>query len=293
VKHEQGIDCGGGYIKIMPKMEPTEFHGDTEYHMMFGPDICGYTKKVHLIFNYKGENLLWKKEPRAPDDKLNHVYTVAVHPDNTYEFYLDGEKKESGKLDEDWSFLKPKEIDDPSDKKPADWVDDSQMDDPDDKKPGDWDDEPATTNDPDAKKPEDWDEGEDGEWEAPTIPNPKHKGDWHPKRIANTAYKGVWKAKQIANPEYEADEKLHKIRKPLTHVGIDIWQVKSGTIFDNIIIGDNLEEVNAIVDKTWKATKDAEKAAQEELNKVDEKKDESKDESKDEEKKDEEESEEL
>jgi len=99
----------------------------------------------------------------------------------------------------------------------------------------------------------------------------------------------VWKAKQIANPEYEADEKLYKIRKPLTHVGIDIWQVKSGTIFDNIIIGDNLEEVNAIVDKTWKATKDAEKAAQEELNKADEKKDEPKDE----EKKDEEESEEL
>jgi len=37
--------------------------------------------------------------------------------------------------------------------------------------------------------------------------------------------------------------------------------VKSGTVFDNIIIGDNLEEVNAIVEKTWKATKDAEKAA--------------------------------
>jgi calreticulin len=55
---------------------------------------------------------------------------------------------------------------------------------------------------------------------------------------------------------------LYQIRKPVTHVGIDIWQVKSGTIFDNIIVGDNLEEVNAIVDKTWKATKDAEKKAQ-------------------------------
>lgn len=274
VKHEQGIDCGGGYIKIMPSMKPEEFHGETEYFMMFGPDICGYTKKVHLIFNYKGENLLWKKEPRAPDDKLNHVYTVAVHPDNTYEFYLDGEKKESGKLEEDWSFLKPKTIDDPSDKKPADWVDDSMMDDPEDKKPEDWEDEPATIPDPDAKKPEDWDDAEDGEWEAPTVPNPKHKGEWAPKRIPNPAYKGVWKAKTIDNPDYEPDDKLYLIRKPLTHVGIDVWQVKSGTIFDNIVIGDNLEEVNAIVDKTWKATKDAEKEAQDALNKKDEKKDE-------------------
>ena len=49
----------------------------------------------------------------------------------------------------------------------------------------------------------------------------------------------------------------------MQHVGIDVWQVKSGSIFDNIILGDNLDEVNALVDKTWKATKDAEKAAEE------------------------------
>jgi len=47
----------------------------------------------------------------------------------------------------------------------------------------------------------------------------------------------------------------------LAAVGIDVWQVKSGSVFDNIIIGDDLAEVNAIVEKTWKATKDAEKAA--------------------------------
>ena len=96
VKHEQGLDCGGGYIKLMPEMDPTKFNGDSEYWMMFGPDQCGHTKKVHIIFNYKGENLLWKKEPRYPDDKLTHVYTVVVHADNTYEFYIDQEKKERG-----------------------------------------------------------------------------------------------------------------------------------------------------------------------------------------------------
>jgi calreticulin len=279
VKHEQGIDCGGGYIKVLTApFEPKDFHGESDYFIMFGPDICGYTKKVHLIFHYKGQNLLWKKEPRAPDDKLTHVFTVVIRPDNTYTYYLDMEEKEKGRLEDDWAFLKPKEIDDPSDSKPKDWVDDAQMDDPEDKKPEDWDSEPATIADPEAKQPEDWDESEDGAWEAPQIPNPKHKGAWHPKRIPNPAYKGPWKARQIANPDYVEDEKLYATRKPMTHVGIDIWQVKSGTIFDNIIIGDNLDDVNAIVEKTWKATKDAEKKASEEAEKADKKDEEPKEE---------------
>jgi len=261
VKHEQGLDCGGGYIKVMPEMDQKKFDGDSEYFLMFGPDKCGSSNKVHIIFNYKGKNLLWKKEPRYPDDKLTHVYTLVVKPDNTYALYIDQEEKESGSLEADWAFLEPKEIDDPEDKKPGDWVDDAQMDDPEDKKPEDWDSEPEKIVDPDAKQPEDWDEEEDGKWEAPMVPNPKYKGAWSPKRIPNPAYKGAWKPKQIANPKYEADDQLYMIRKPLSVVGIDIWQVKAGSIFDNIVIGDSLDEVNAIVDKTWKATKDAEKAA--------------------------------
>lgn len=264
VKHEQGLDCGGGYIKVLPKVDPKEFHGESEYFLMFGPDQCGYTKKVHVIFHYKGQNLLWKKEPRFPDDKFTHVYTLVVKPDNTYELYIDQELKESGKLEDDWKFLEPQEIDDPQDKKPADWVDAATIDDPEDKKPEDYDKEPEKIADPDAKKPEDWDDAEDGTWEAPMIPNPKHKGEWHPKRIPNPAYKGEWKPKQVANPKYEKDEKLYATRKPLERVAIDVWQVKSGTIFDNIIIGDDLAEVNAIIDKTWKATKDAEKKAHDE-----------------------------
>lgn len=30
-------------------------------------------------------------------------------------------------------------------------------------------------------QPEDWDDEEDGEWTAPTIPNPEYKGPWKPK----------------------------------------------------------------------------------------------------------------
>jgi hypothetical protein len=88
---------------------------------MFGPDICGTTtKRVHVIFNYKGENKLIKKEISAPTDQLTHVFTLIVRKDNTYEVLIDGEKKESGKLEEDWDFLAPKTIRDPAVSKPAD-----------------------------------------------------------------------------------------------------------------------------------------------------------------------------
>lgn len=263
VKHEQGLDCGGGYAKFTPKMDGKDFDGDSKYLLMFGPDQCGYNKRVHIIFNYNGQNLLWKKEPKYPDDKYTHVYTLRVSPDNKYELYIDQELKESGSLEADWDFLKPKEINDPSDKKPADWVDNAQLDDPEDKKPEDWDAEPATIADPAAKKPEDWDDEEDGAWEAPQVPNPKSKGPWRAKKIPNPAYKGEWAPRKIPNPDYKPDDKLYLLREPMANVGIDVWQVKSGSIFDNIIIGDSLDEVNAIVDKTWKATKDAEKAADE------------------------------
>jgi len=63
VKHTQKIDCGGGYIKLLPDgLDQTKFGGDSDYAIMFGPDICGTsTKRVHVIFTYKGKNLLTKK----------------------------------------------------------------------------------------------------------------------------------------------------------------------------------------------------------------------------------------
>jgi len=64
VKFPQKIDCGGGYVKLLPaNTDQEEFNGDSPYYVMFGPDICGTsTKKVHVIFNYKGENKLIKKK---------------------------------------------------------------------------------------------------------------------------------------------------------------------------------------------------------------------------------------
>ena len=101
-----------------------------------GPDICGPgTKKVHVIFNYEGENHLIKKDIRCKDDEYTHLYTLIVRPDNTYEVKIDNEKAQSGSLEEDWDFLKPKTIPDPEAKKPEDWVDNAKIDDPEDTKP--------------------------------------------------------------------------------------------------------------------------------------------------------------
>merc|ERR1719361_2320310 len=41
VKHGQKIDCGGGYIKLFPAgLDQEHFTGDSDYSIMFGPDVC-------------------------------------------------------------------------------------------------------------------------------------------------------------------------------------------------------------------------------------------------------------
>merc|ERR1712107_414170 len=114
--------------------------------------------------------------------------------------------------------------DDPAEKKPDDWVEEKRM------------------VDSEAKKPDDW--------EAPMKDNPAYKGDWTAKRISNPAYKGFWEAKKIANPEYEDDDAVYKF-DDLGFVGFDLWQVKGGAIFDNVIITDDKAEADAFA-KKWK-----------------------------------------
>merc|ERR1719439_280390 len=262
VKHEQDIDCGGAYLKL-GAFDKEKFEGSSEYNIMFGPDICGSaTKKTHVIFNYKGKNLDKKKEVRAESDTLSHLYTLIVNSDNTYEVQIDQNKVDSGKLEDGWDFLEPKQIRDPDEKKPADWVDEAEMDDPEDKKPEGYDDIPAKIADPKATKPDDWDDESDGEWEAPQIDNPEYKGEWKAKRIKNPAYKGVWAPKKIANPAYVDDTSIGQYGS-FSWVGIDVWQVKAGTIFDNLLITDDVEAAKAAADKI-KTFQDGEKKQKEE-----------------------------
>ncbi|KAJ3202041.1 hypothetical protein HDU83_003049 [Entophlyctis luteolus] len=262
-KFEQNIDCGGGYIKLLPAMDPKKFNGDTPYSIMFGPDICGSDKKVHAILTYKGKNHLIKKTIAPGSDQMTHMYTFVLKPDQTYQILLDGEEKESGSILESWDLLPPKTIKDPEASKPADWVDKATIADPDDVKPEGWDDIPATIVDKDAVKPEDWDDEMDGEWEAPKVPNPDFKGEWKPKQIPNPDYKGPWVHPEIPNPEFSEDPEIyHSVN---AHVGFDLWQVKAGTIFDNIIITDSIKEADAFGKTTFTDLKEKEKAAKDAL----------------------------
>merc|ERR1739838_724942 len=236
-----------GYLKLGAKMDDATTFGDpTPYNIMFGPDKCGYSKRTHLIFNYKGKNVLKKSDLayKQEEEGTSHVYRLVVKPDNTVRVEIDEEKIYEGSLKEDWELLKPKEISDPDDKKPDDWVEEKRI------------------VDPEAKKPDDWDDEEDGEWEAPMKDNPAYKGEWYVKRISNPAYKGVWEAKKIANPEYEDDDKVYKY-DDFGFIGFDLWQVKGGTIFDNVIITDETSEADTFA-KKWKDLSETEKAKKKE-----------------------------
>jgi len=261
VKHEQKIDCGGGYLKLLPKgLDQEKFNGDSTYNIMFGPDICGSsTKKTHVIFNYKGQNHLIKKEVKCETDEFTHLYTLIVKPDNTYEVLIDQKSVAKGNLKDDFDFLPSREIKDPKAKKPSDWVDEKTIPDPTDVKPEGWDSIPAEIKDPDAKKPDDWDDELDGEWEAPMIDNPEYKGEWKPKMIPNPAYKGEWIHPMVPNPDFKDDDNIYSYDSN-KYVGIEVWQVKAGTIFDNIIITDDINEANKLAEIT-KQLQEAEQKA--------------------------------
>ncbi|XP_017770520.1 PREDICTED: calreticulin isoform X2 [Nicrophorus vespilloides] len=267
VKHEQNIDCGGGYVKVFDcSLKPEEMHGESPYRLMFGPDICGPgTKKVHVILNYKEKNVLINKDIRCKDDVYTHVYTLIVKPDNTYEVQIDGEKVEGGDLEADWDLLPAKKIKDPEASKPDDWDDREMLPDPEDTKPEDWD-KPEHIADPDATKPDDWDDEMDGEWEPPQIDNPEYKGEWAPKQIKNPVYKGPWVHPEVDNPDYSPDSELYK-HDEICGIGFDLWQVKSGTIFDNVLITDDVEYAKTAL-AGLKATQDGEKVMKEEQDKV-------------------------
>jgi len=89
--------------------------------------------------------------------------------------------------------------------------------------------------------------------------NPEYKGEWIAKRISNPAYKGFWEAKKIDNPEYVDDDAVYKFAD-FGFIGFDLWQVKGGTIFDNVLVCDDVAEADELA-KKWKALSAVEKEA--------------------------------
>lgn len=308
VKLQNGLECGGAYLKLLRENEALhqeEFSNATPYVIMFGPDKCGHTNKVHFIFNHKNPKTGEYEEkhlttpPTAKIVKSTELYTLIVHPDNTYVIKQNNEEVKSGSLLSD--FQPPvnpaEEIDDPNDTKPEDWVDEARIADPEAKKPEDWDedapyeivdeeatmpedwlvDEPISIPDPEAEKPEDWDDEEDGDWIPPTIPNPKCDevsgcGPWTKPMKKNPDYKGKWYAPMIDNPDYKGPWAPQKIKnpdyfedktpsnfEPMGAIGFEIWTMQNNIMFDSVYIGHSVEDAEKLAEESWKPKHDAEK----------------------------------
>jgi len=57
VKHEQNIDCGGGYVKLFNcDLEPKKMHGETPYEIMFGKYIFLVLLGTYLGINSTVQN---------------------------------------------------------------------------------------------------------------------------------------------------------------------------------------------------------------------------------------------
>jgi calnexin len=313
LKAPEPIECGGAYMKFLTAddaFKPAGLAEDTPYTVMFGPDVCGLTNKVHLIIRHENPKTkkIEEKHLAAPpmvkqEPNVTHVYTAVLDADeNTYSVLIDGKEAKSGSLFEDFfpAFIAPKEIDDPEDTKPEDWVDEETIPDPTATKPEDWDedapamipddeatmpegwleDEPKQVEDPEAVKPDDWDDEEDGDWEPPMVPNPKceaapgcgtwvrpnkanpdFKGKWTAPKVPNPAYKGVWSPRKIDNPEYFDD------KEPLSHIGklgavaIEIWTMDKDYFFDNLLVSNSVEEAEKLRNELWKPKFEIEQAA--------------------------------
>ncbi|KAM8939084.1 calmegin isoform 2-T2 [Pelodytes ibericus] len=254
VNFQDGIDCGGAYIKLLSdshNLKLEEFHDRTPYTIMFGPDKCGEDYKLHFIFRHKNPVIgdYDEKHAKRPEvdlkkyfnDKKTHLYTLVLKPDNTYEMLIDQTVVGQGSLLEDVipPLNPPKEIDDPKDKKPNEWDERAKIPDPNAIEPEEWDeggpvqiedlnaekpegwldDEPHFIPDPNAQRPSDWNDDMDGVWEAPMVHNSKCEsapgcGEWIRPMIDNPDYRGKWKPPLIENPSYQGIWKPRKIPNP-------------------------------------------------------------------------------
>ncbi len=243
-------DCAGGYLKFFsdPAFEPAKFSGADHYNLMFGPDRCGGTAKVHFIIQRpdpKTGALVEHHLVDPPEPKLDyntHFYQLVIDTEKqTFDIFIDTVNSRNGSLLTEFSPpLQPlADMDDASDRQPDSWVTQEQIPDPAAVKPADWDETapefiddaqaqkpeewdetaPEYVADPNAVRPADWSDEEDGPWMHPMIPNPLCStsgcGKWLRPRVRNPAYKGKWARPLVANPAYKGKWTPRRIPNPV------------------------------------------------------------------------------
>lgn len=279
--------CTGVLMKLFtnPDFDPASLNNATARWIEFGPERCNPTNSTRLnIFttDESGAQVIHhlKRPHWIPIDEISHLYTLIIRPDGTFETLIDNRSTRNGTFTGDFDppLFEMPTIDDPTDRKPSDWVDDVLIPDPKAVKPSDWDDdapamipdpkkldppkgwlldEPLLIPDPRAKKPDTWDDDKMGTWKPPQMRNPKchrasgcgpytppqvrnprARGKWRAPYIPNPNYKGEWKPRQIPNPNYKGQAPKFVMPK-LTGLGFDVWSAYRDTAFTNILIATN------------------------------------------------------
>ncbi|XP_054982658.1 calreticulin-3 isoform X1 [Sorex araneus] len=240
VKHEQKMDCGGGYIKIFPAhLDQKQLNRNSQYYIMFGPDICGFdVTKVHVILHFKNQYHSNKKTIRCKVDGFTHLYTLVLRPDLSYEVRIDGQVAESGDIEYDWNLVSLKSAAKKTQTEPQAWEQD-------------WD---KQFLDAGASAPSDWNSKLDGDLQAPLLQKPPYQDSLKAEGINND----VWLHHKLKNTNYLTEYDLSEFEN-IGAIGLELWQVRSGTIFDNFLITDDEEYAEKFGKATWGETKGPEK----------------------------------
>ncbi|KAF4105333.1 calnexin [Onychostoma macrolepis] len=111
---QKGVDCGGAYIKLLSHSDDlrlSQFSDATPYTIMFGPDKCGSTHKIHFIFRHRNPVTGTYEEKHARQSEMDlsdyfidqrpHLYTLNLYPDNRFEILVDRTLINKGSLLED------------------------------------------------------------------------------------------------------------------------------------------------------------------------------------------------
>ena len=92
-----GLTCGGAYIKLLEApVDTSKFDNESPYVLMFGPDRCGATDKVHFIVRQKNpKSNKWyehhlRDAPRAKADRSPHLYKAVIKPTTPFHIMTRG-----------------------------------------------------------------------------------------------------------------------------------------------------------------------------------------------------------
>ncbi|KAH0787491.1 Calreticulin family protein [Histomonas meleagridis] len=252
IKFENGYECSGGYVKLLSSsLQPFRFGSKSQYSVMFGPDLCKPNKdKLTFIINRNGTYYDNHKILEPYNDELTHSYTLIIFANQSYEIRLDGKKSLFGNLTTDFELGGPEYIPDLEESIPENWDNREFIPDP-----NDWDDQEIPN--PKILEIPNFDENINGQRGTPKTVNPDYKGKWSPKLIKNPNYMGEWTPRMIKNPSH-IEDKGFGVFDDLSYFGIEVYQKTPGSIFDNLLVTDDLKYAEEKLTENFLRYKDLE-----------------------------------